>query len=286
MLQSVRGTDALEIRGTRLVWGERTYLMGIVNLSPDSFSGDGVPDADGALERALEQRAAGADLLDLGAESTRPGHRPIAPGEELRRLIPAVRAVRAAAPGAVLSIDTFKADVFRAAHAAGGDLLNSIRGLDDALLAAALECAVPVVIMHNGRGLPPDTGGFDSVLRYLDEQAARAVAGGIPRERVILDPGIGFGKSAEENLAVLAGLPRLVGLGFPTLLGTSRKSTLGRLSGRPVEERAFATAATVALAAAAGVDIVRVHDVPAMRDTVRVADAIARGWRPPGWSGE
>ena len=104
MLPSVRDTDALEIRGTRLVWGERTYLMGIVNLSPDSFSGDGVPDADGALERALEQRAAGADLLDLGAESTRPGHRPIAPGEELRRLIPAVRAVRAAAPGAVLSI--------------------------------------------------------------------------------------------------------------------------------------------------------------------------------------
>jgi dihydropteroate synthase len=282
MSPSVRATDALEVRGARLVWGERTYLMGIVNASPDSFSGDGLADAGAVVERALEQRAAGADVLDLGAESTRPGHVPIAPEEELRRLVPVVRAVRAHAPEAILSIDTFKPDVFRAAHAAGGDVLNSIWGLNDALLAAAVECDAPVVIMHNGRS---EAATLDGVLRYLDGQAARAVAAGVPRERVLVDPGIGFGKDAEQNLAVLANLPRLKALGFPTLLGTSRKSTLGKLTGRPVHERAFATAATVALAAAAGIDVVRVHDVAAMRDVVRVADAIARGWRPADWNG-
>jgi dihydropteroate synthase len=279
MSPSVREADALEVRGARLVWGERTYLMGIVNARPDSFSGDGLAEPAAVLERALEQRAAGADILDLGAESTRPGHVPIPLEEELRRLVPAVRAVRAAAPEAILSIDTFKPAVFRAAHAAGGDLLNSIHGLDAALLEAAVACGAPVAIMHNGGA------DVDGVLRSLYAQATRAVAAGLPRERVVLDPGIGFGKTPEQNLALLGALPRLVALGFPTLLGTSRKSTLGKLTGRPVDERAFATAATVALAAAAGIDIVRVHDVAAMRDTVRVADAIARGWRPDGWSG-
>jgi dihydropteroate synthase len=290
MSQSVRATEALEVRGARLVWGERTYLMGIVNASPDSFSGDGLAETGAALERALAQRAAGADILDVGAESTRPGHQPISLEEELRRLVPVVRAVRAAAPTAIISVDTFKPDVFRAAHAAGGDVLNSIWGLDDALLAAAVECQAPVVIMHNGRlraplGLEASGGSVDGVLDFLSRQAARAVAAGIARERVILDPGIGFGKTPEENLAMLAALPRLAGLGFPTLVGTSRKSTLGLLTGRPVGERAFATAATVALAAAAGIDVVRVHDVAEMRDVARVADAISRGWRPAGWAG-
>jgi dihydropteroate synthase len=276
MSPRARVTDALEVRGTRLVWGERTYLMGIVNATPDSFSGDGTLDARAALDRALAQRAAGADVLDVGAESTRPGHEPVAVDEELRRLLPVVRALRAAAPEAIVSIDTFKPEVFRAAHAAGGDLLNSIRGLDDALLAAAVECDAPVVVMHNGRGTAPGASGVDAVLRYLSAQGERAVAAGLRPERVILDPGIGFGKTADENLALLGALPRLVALGFPTLVGTSRKSLLGTLTGRPVGERVFATAATVALAIAAGVDVVRVHDVAAMRDVAAVADAIAR----------
>jgi dihydropteroate synthase len=260
--------------------------MGIVNVTPDSFSGDGTPDAGDAIEHALAQNAASADIIDLGAESTRPGHAPVDVAEELRRLIPVVRGVRERLPDAILSVDTFKSEVFRAAHAAGADMLNSVWGLDGALLEAAVECDVPVVIMHNKAEAKYDGSVVDEVLRSLDASAARAVNAGLRRERVILDPGIGFGKTPEHNLEILAALPRIVGLGFPTLLGTSRKSTLGRLTGKPVEGRAFATAATVALAVAAGIDVVRVHDVTEMRDVVAVADAIARGWRPENWGME
>jgi dihydropteroate synthase len=271
------------VRGTRFAWGARTHLMGVVNLTPDSFSGDGLTGVDAAVERALAHLAAGADIVDLGAESTRPGHRPVEAPEELRRLIPIVRGLRARAPAAILSIDTCKAEVFRAAHAAGGDLLNSVCGLADNLLATALECDVPVVIMHNAREPHDERGVVDEVLAHLASSAARAVGAGLRAERVILDPGIGFGKTPDQNIALLGALPELVALGFPTMIGTSRKSTIGKLTGRSVEDRAFGTAATVALAAAAGVDIVRVHDVAAMRDVVAVGDAIARGWRPPDW---
>ena len=284
MSASVRGVSPLEIRDARFVWGERTYLMGIINATPDSFSGDGKPHSEDAIAHALELRAAGADLLDIGAESTRPGHEPIDREEELRRLIPVVRAVRERAPGAAISVDTFKADVFRAAVRAGGDMLNSIWGLDDALLAAVVECDVPVAIMHNKRVAIYEGDVVDEVLRYLNDQAQQAVRAGIRPERVILDPGIGFGKLPEHNLTVLGALGRVVGLGFPTLLGTSRKSTIGKLTGKPAEQRAFGTAATIALAVAAGIDIVRVHDVAEMRDVVAVADAIVRGWRPSDWS--
>ena len=284
MSASVRGVSPLEIRDVRLVWGERTYLMGIVNATPDSFSGDGKPHSEDAIAHALELRAAGADLLDIGAESTRPGHEPIDREEELRRLIPVVQAVRERAPGAAISIDTSKADVFRAAVRAGGDMLNSIWGLDDALLAAVVECDVPVAIMHNKRVAIYEGDVVDEVLRYLDDQAQQAVRAGVRPERVILDPGIGFGKLPEHNLAVLGALGRVVGLGFPTLLGTSRKSTIGKLTSKPAEQRAFGTAATIALAVAAGIDIVRVHDVAEMRDVVAVADAIVRGWRPEAWT--
>jgi dihydropteroate synthase len=284
---------ALELRGRRFVWGARTYLMGIVNVTPDSFSGDGLPDAPEAIEHAMRLHA-DADIIDIGAESTRPGHTPIDGEEELRRLVPVVRGLRARAPEAVISIDTFKPAVFAAAHAAGGDMLNSIWGFDDELLAAAVETGVPIVIMHNKRpALSGGSGGVasriyqgdpvDDVLAYLEHQAARALRAGIGRERIILDPGIGFGKTPEDNLALLRSLPRIVALGFPTLLGTSRKSTIGKLTGRAVGERAYGTAATVALAVAAGIDIVRVHDVAAMRDAARVSDAIVRGWRPDGW---
>jgi dihydropteroate synthase len=284
MSASVRGVSPLEIRDARFVWGERTYLMGIINATPDSFSGDGKPQSEDAVAHALEQRAAGADMLDIGAESTRPGHEPIDREEELRRLIPVVRAVRERAPGAAISVDTFKADVFRAAVRAGGDMLNSTWGLDDALLAAVVECDVPVAIVHNKRVAIYEGDVVDEVLRYLDDQAQQAVRAGIRPERVILDPGIGFGKLPEHNLAVLGALGRVVGLGFPTLLGTSRKSTIGKLTGKPAEQRAFGTAATIALAVAAGIDIVRVHDVAQMRDVVAVADALVRGWRPSDWS--
>ena len=274
---------SLRIREARFIWGERTYLMGIVNATPDSFSGDGRPRSDDAIEHALAQRLAGADILDIGAESTRPGHEAISAQEERLRLLPVVRGVREREAGAAISIDTFKADVFRDAHAAGGDMLNSIWGLDDALLAAALECDVPVIAMHNKREAVYERNVVDEVLAYLEEQGRRAVRAGFRPERVILDPGIGFGKGPEHNLALLGALPRIVALGFPTMIGASRKSTIGKLTGKSVDGRVFGTAAAIALAVAARVDIVRIHDVAEMRDVVAVADAIERGWRPADW---
>lgn len=269
-------------RERRFAWGERTYLMGVVNVTSDSFSGDGCPAPHDALARAAELDAAGADVLDLGAESTRPGAAAIDADEECCRLLPVVRAVRAALPSAVLSVDTYKPAVLSEARAGGIDWLNSVWGLDDALLAVAAQEHLPVVIMHNKRMAQYDDV-VDEVLRYLQTQAQRALRAGWPREAIVLDPGIGFGKTADHNLAVLAALDQLVALGFPTLLGTSRKSTIGKLTGRGPQDRVFGTAATVALAAAAGIDIVRVHDVAAMRDAARVADAIVRGWRPASW---
>ena len=279
---TVRG--ALRVRGRVLPWGVRTYLMGIVNVSPDSFSGDGVQGPGAARARALGQLADGADLVDVGAESTRPGHRPIDSATERARLLPAIAALRAAAPDAIVSVDTFKAAVYRDAHAAGGDVLNSIWGASDELIAACVDTGSPIVVMHNKAVAMYERDVVDEVLRFLDAAAARCVAGGIPAEHVILDPGIGFGKLPEHNLAVLRALGRLVALGFPTLLGTSRKSTIGKLTGRGVDARELGTAATIALAIDAGIDVVRVHDVPGQRDAVRVADAVVRGWRPDGWA--
>ncbi len=283
MTSAAAARGALRVRGRVLPWGARTYLMGIVNVTPDSFSGDGDADAQAAAARAAAHAANGADVIDVGAESTRPGHAPIGDDTERARLLPALAAIRARLPDAIVSVDTFKPDVFRAARAAGGDLLNSIWGAPDELIAAAAESGAPLVVMHNKRVALYERDVVDEVLRFLDDAAARCVRAGIPAEHVILDPGIGFGKLPEHNLAVLGALPRLVELGFPTLLGTSRKSTIGKLTGRGVEAREFGTAATVALAVAAGIDVVRVHDVPEQGDVVHVADAIVRGWRPADW---
>lgn len=274
---------ALRVRGRVLPWGRRTYVMGIVNAAPDSFSGDGAADPLEAAAVAIAQLERGADLIDLGAESTRPGHTPIDEGTETARLLPSLAAIRARAPEAIVSIDTFKAPVFLAAHAAGGDLLNSIWGASGALIEACVQTGAPLVVMHNKQVAVYERDVVDEVLAFLDDAAARCVRAGIPPEHVILDPGIGFGKLPEHNVALLGALERLAGLGFPTLLGTSRKSTIGKLTGRTVDEREFGTAATVALAVAAGIDIVRVHDVAAQSDVVRVADAIVRGWRPDSW---
>ena len=275
---------ALRVRGRCLPWGRRTYIMGIVNVSPDSFSGDGAPDTATAVARALAQRDAECDIIDIGGESTRPGYQPIDAATEIARLVPVIEALRAADPQPIVSVDTFKAEAYRRAHAAGGDLLNSIWGASDALIEACVETRSPIVVMHNKAVAIYEGDVVDEVLATLASAAERCVRAGIPAEHVILDPGIGFGKTPEHNLSVLGALGRLVALGFPTLVGTSRKSTIGRLTARDVDGRAFGTAATVALAAAAGIDIVRVHDVAEQRDVARVADAIVRGWRPAGWS--
>jgi len=281
--RGVRG--ALEVRGSQLRWGERTFLMGIVNVTPDSFSGDGVVDAARATARALAQWESGADVLDFGGESTRPGHEPVEAAIEIARVVPAIEAVRADLARTPISVDTYKPAVARAAHAAGADIVNSVWGASDALLDVVAELGMPIVAMHNRCNTAYDGPVADEVLRYLLDCATRAASRGIARERIVLDPGIGFGKTAEQNLGVLSALPRLVALGFPTMLGASRKSTIGRLTGRDAGERVYGTVATTALAVAAGIDVVRVHDVDASRDAVRVADAIVRGWRPDGWTG-
>ncbi|MGC8485520.1 MAG: dihydropteroate synthase [Candidatus Baltobacteraceae bacterium] len=274
---------SLRFRDRRFVRGKRTLVMGILNVTPDSFSGDGRLAVGEALERAQLQHDAGADTIDIGGESTRPGHAPISIAEELERVIPVVRAVRERFPDWPISIDTYKPEVARAAFEAGAECVNSIWGASDDTIDLALEYGASLAIMHN-RERPFEGEIVDEVLRALLADADRAQRRGIPPDRIFLDPGIGFGKTPDQNVALLARLDRLVALGFPTLLGTSRKSTLGMLSGRErPDDRVFATAATTALAIAAGIDIVRVHDVAATRDVVTVSDAIVRGWRPTKW---
>ncbi|HLI96236.1 MAG TPA: dihydropteroate synthase [Candidatus Baltobacteraceae bacterium] len=275
---------ALHLRGRQLRWGERTYVMGIVNVTPDSFSGDGILAPEDAVAHALAQHQRSSDLLDIGAESTRPGHVPVDEATECARLLPVIEGVRGLLPNAIISADTYKAGVFRKARAAGADILNSVWGLPDALLDAAAECNAPVIVMHNKREARYGGNVMDEVLSFLDEAAHRAMRAGIPAEHVILDPGIGFGKTPDHNIAVLRELSRLPGLGFPTLIGTSRKSTIGKLTGKKPPQRTHGTSATTALAIAAGIDIVRVHDVEEARDAVSVSDAIVRDWRPPGWT--
>ncbi len=272
------------MRGRTLEWGARTYVMGIVNVTPDSFSGDGIDEPDLAVAFAHTQLERGSDILDVGAESTRPGHSPVPAETEIARLVPVVAGIRGRSPSAILSVDTHKNAVLRAAHDAGADLLNCVWGLPPDVLETAAALQIPVVVMHNKVQAHYDGDVMDEVLSFLEDAAGRAVRAGLPAEHVILDPGIGFGKSADHNLHILQQLPRLIALGFPTLLGASRKSTIGKLTGRDPEDRVYGTAATTALAIAAGIDIVRVHDVSQTKDVASVADAIVRNWRPSGWT--
>ncbi len=267
-------------------WGERTFVMGILNATPDSFSGDGLlAPGDEHVARAVAQARAmaeeGADLLDVGGESTRPGHAPVDEAEELRRVVPVVAAVRAALPEMPLTIDTTKPRVAAAALEAGAHAINDIWGVsrDDTLARLAAERHVPIVLMHN-RAEPAYADLVSEVLDDLRRAVDKAVRAGVPEQAILLDPGIGFGKTAEHNLELLRDLGRLRELGRPILLGTSRKSTIGKVLDLPADQRVEGTLATTALGIAAGVDIVRVHDVRENVRAARMADAIVRGWTP------
>ena len=279
------GPGPLPIGPRVLAWGERTYVMGIVNVTPDSFSGDGLADrpdpAAAAVELATAMVAAGADLVDVGGESSRPGHDPVAADEERRRVVPVIEAIRAALPGTPISVDTVKPSVAEAAIAAGADLLNDVWGVagDPALARVAAQAGVPLVVMHN-RAEAAYRNVVAEVVADLEQGLERAVAAGVPWEHLIVDPGVGFGKAPAHNLVLLRGLGALRLLGRPVLLGTSRKSTLGKVLDLPPEERLEATLATTALGIAAGVDIVRVHDVGPNVRAARMADAIVRGGHP------
>jgi dihydropteroate synthase len=275
----------MRVRGRDFAWGSRTFIMGIVNVTPDSFSGDGRIDPGAAIEHAIAQSQAGADIVDVGGESTRPGHQPVDERTETARVVPVIQGVRKRLPDAVISIDTYKPDVARAAHDAGADIINSVWGAPQELLDVARERAMPIVIMHNQHGTEYGGDVVSEVAAVLRRHAERALASGLTRERIMLDPGFGFGKTAEQNIAILQRFDRIARLGFPTLVGFSRKSTIGKLTGREPCERVYGTAATTALAIAAGADVVRVHDVAQQRDAARVSDAIVRDWRPDGWTG-
>jgi dihydropteroate synthase len=272
-------------------WGERTFVMGIINATPDSFSGDGLlavrdPSTDPdpvavAVETARRMVAEGADILDIGGESTRPGHEPVSGAEEQRRVVPIVRAVRSALPGTPISTDTTKPEVAEAALDAGANLINDVWGVgsDDALPRLAAARRVPLVVMHN-RAEPRYDDLLDEVVADLRVALDRAIALGVPPGDLIVDPGFGFGKTPEQNLLLVRDLRALRALGQPILLGTSRKSTLGRVLGLGPDERLEATLATTALGIASGADIVRVHDVGPNVRAARIGDAIIRGsWR-------
>lgn len=264
----------VEIAGHHFDWGSRTYVMGIVNVTPDSFSGDGLgEDADLAVAQGMRMVREGADMIDVGGESTRPGHVPIPVSDEVERTHGVVRRL-ARESGVPVSIDTYKYEVAEFGIDAGATILNDIWGLARspaiADLAARRGCAL--VLMHNQDGTEYAGDLMDEIKRFLRAAAERAVAAGVPRGKVIVDPGIGFGKTADQNWEVMRRFVELRELGHPILVGTSRKSFIGKLLDLPVDQRLEGTISTNVAAVLRGADIVRVHDVLALTRAVRAAD--------------
>jgi dihydropteroate synthase len=263
-----------DIGRRRFEWGSRTYVMGIINVTPDSFSGDGIGgDEEGAVAQGLRMVSEGADMLDVGGESTRPGHQPITAAEEISRTENVVARL-ARETEVPISIDTYKLEVAEAAVAAGATMLNDIWGLTRspalARLASASSCAL--VLMHNRDGTDYAGDLIEEIKRFLRLSIRQALDAGVPRERILIDPGIGFGKTAEQNWVVMRRLAELSELGQPILVGTSRKSFIGKALDLPVAERVEGTAATVTAAILRGADVVRVHDVREMTRVVKIAD--------------
>ena len=276
--------------GARLFDGPGPFLMGVVNATPDSFSDGGrFLDAEAAVAHALRLAGEGADLVDVGGESTRPGAAAVPAEEEIRRVVPVIERLRARGLSIPNSIDTSKAAVARAALRAGADLVNDVRALADPDLARAVaEAGAPVVLMHM-RGTPADMAERahyrDVAAEVADELAGsmeRAERAGVSRDRILLDPGIGFAKTAEQSLELLARLGELRALGRPLVVGPSRKSFIGKVTGAPVEARLPGTLAAVAAVVLAGAEVVRVHDVGPARQAALVAAAIRDRASPPG----
>ncbi len=263
---------------TEFRWGEKTYVMGICNLSPDSFSGDGLgSDMEAIVAQARRFVAEGADIIDVGGESTRPGTKPLSSDdEEMRLVIPAIARL-AGELSVPISIDTYKSRVASRAVKAGASMINDIRGLmhDPDMARVAAETGVPIVLMSNQRDNPCHDI-MSEVTSSLEKSINLAVKAGVDRENIIIDPGIGFGKTLEQNLEIVRRLAELRVLGRPILLGTSRKSMIGMVLDLPVDQRAEGTAATVAIGIANGADMVRIHDVRQMVQVCRMSDAIIR----------
>lgn len=278
--------EVREIQAGRftLPLGTRTLVMGILNVTPDSFSDGGQYKSDGeAVGRAVEMANAGADIIDVGGESTRPGSEPVTMEEEMNRTIPVIEAI-AGEVDVPISIDSYKSEVAERALEAGAVILNDISGLrfDPEMTRLAAESKAPIIIMHM-QGVPrnmQENPEYENVVldiaRFLRARAQAAIDGGVDPGQIIVDPGIGFGKSLEHNLEIIRCLGQFKSLGYPVLLGPSRKRFIGGVLDRNTGERLLGTAATVALAVAGGADIVRVHDVEQMVDVVKMSDAVVR----------
>lgn len=266
---------------TRFRWGERTYVMGVINLSPDSFSGDGLGNnIKAVVAQARRLVAEGADIIDIGGESTRPGTQPISTDnvdEELRLVIPAIERLASELP-IPISVDTYKSVVASQALKAGAAMINDIWGFrrDPGIGGVAAKVGVPVILMSNQRDKPCPGDIMVEILADLEESINLATKAGVAWGNIIIDPGIGFGKTLEQNLAIIHRLAELKALGRPILLGTSRKSVIGLVLDLPPQQRLEGTAATIAIGIANGADMVRVHDVKPMVRVCRMSDAIIR----------
>jgi dihydropteroate synthase len=290
-------TKSLQIGSHFLSWGSRTYVMGILNVTPDSFSGDGILAKGDSVQAAVDQArhflADGADILDVGGESTRPGSQPLNAGEEIERVIPVIEALAKEFPDALISIDTYKAGVAETAFKAGAHILNDVWALraDPELASTAAAFGTPVILMHN-RSNPASVevrehlgnaylgsayeNLMDDIKRELMASVDLAARAGVEETRILLDPGIGFGKTREHNLELIDRLDEIRSLGYPVLLGPSRKSFIGFTLDLPPDQRIEGTAATVAIGIARGADIIRVHDVREMARVAKMTDAIIR----------
>ncbi|MBK7451976.1 MAG: dihydropteroate synthase [Anaerolineales bacterium] len=290
-------STTLQIGSFTFHWGSRTYVMGILNVTPDSFSGDGIFAAGDVTEQAVKQAegflANGADILDVGGESTRPGSEPVNAENEMERVVPVITALRQNFPDVLISIDTYKASVAEAAIRAGANIINDVWGFraDPEIASVAARYRTPVILMHN-RSNPASVevreklGGtyvgaeyadlVEDVKRELMNSVEIALKAGVEEKLVLLDPGIGFGKKREHNLELINRLDEIRSLGYPILLGTSRKSFIGFTLDLPPDQRVEGTAATVAVGITRGADMIRVHDVKEMARVAKMTDALVR----------
>jgi len=290
-------SSSLQIGNFTFNWGSQTHVMGILNVTPDSFSGDGIIAKGGAVEISLAQAEeflhAGAHILDVGGESTRPGSAPVSTDEELERVIPVIRALKENFPAALISIDTYKSIVAQEAFKAGAHILNDVWGLraDSELAKVASQNQIPVILMHNRSNpasvevreklgnayIGPEYDNLiEDVKRELMNSVALAHAAGIPDNHIILDPGIGFGKKVDHNLKLINCLNEIRELGYPVLLGPSRKSFIGFTLDLPADQRVEGTAAAIAVGIVRGADIIRVHDVVQIARVAKMTDALVR----------
>lgn len=262
--------------------GKRTYIMGILNITPDSFSDGGkFIDADNAIKHAKKMTEEGADIIDIGGESTRPGSLEVSSKEEIQRVLPVVERL-VEEVNAFISVDTSKAEVAEKVLQAGAHIINDVWGLqkDKAMASVIAKHDAPVVIMHNKNDTNYDKDIIESIKEFLNNSINIALSAGIDKNKIILDPGIGFGKTVEQNIIVMSRLEELKDLGYPILLGTSRKSMIGKILDLPANERVEGTISTSVIGIMKGIDFLRVHDIKENLRAVLVTDTIVRGIKP------